>query len=372
MNNYSSYEEVVDSYKDFDFDEYFSKVTIEDVRKSIYKDNLSPKDLLNLLSPKAVEVLEEIAQRANKLTKQYFGGAVLLYTPLYLANYCVNLCAYCGYSAKNKIKRRKLTMEEIEVEAKAISSQGFKHILILTGESEYHNPTEYIVEATKILKKYFPSVSIEIYPMNEESYRKVVEAGVDGLTVYQEVYNKEIYKKVHIKGPKSNYSFRIDAPERGAKAGMRTLGIGALLGLEDFRKEAFFTGLHGDYLLKKYPEVDIAYSFPRIRPCVGGYDDILPLSDMDLVQAILAMRIFKPTASLNISTRESGELREHLIPLGVNKISAGVSTHVGGHSSDVEVGEEQFEISDGRSAVEIKNMLINKGYQPIFKDWETI
>lgn len=366
-----SFYKVIEKYKDFDFNNYFRNTTIQDVKKSIHKERLDSEDLLNLLSPKAMECLEEMAQRANELSIQYFGKVVNLYTPLYLANYCENHCAYCGYNVVNKIHRKKLTLEEVKLEGEAISKQGFKHLLILTGESKTKTPVSYIAECVKVLKPMFPYIGIEVYALTENEYKILVDAGVDGLTIYQETYNEEIYDKVHISGPKKDYIFRLDAPERGAKSGMRDIGLGALLGLSDFRVDAFFTALHGEYIAKKYREVNIAYALPRIRPHEGEFDDINKVNDKNFVQMLLAFKIFNPTASINISTRERPVFRENLIPLGANKISAGVSTNVGGHAIE-DVGEEQFVINDTRSAKEMKNVIKSLGYQTIFKDWERI
>ena len=366
-----SFYKIIEEYKDFDFNNYFKNVTIKDIKESINKENLDREDLLNLLSPKALELLEEMAQRANKLSIQYFGKTVNLYTPLYLGNYCENHCAYCGYNVVNKIHRKKLTLDEVRLEGEAISKEGFKHLLILTGESKVKTPVSYIADCVRVLKPMFPSIAIEIYALTEGEYKTLVDAGVDGLTIYQETYNEEVYDKVHISGPKKNYKFRLDAPERGAKVKMRDIGLGALLGLSDFRIDAFFTALHGYYIGKKYRGVNIAYALPRIRPHEGEFNDINKVNDKNFVQMLLAFKIFNPTASINISTRERPGFRENLIPLGANKISAGVSTNVGGHAIE-DVGEKQFEINDTRSAKEIKEIIKDLGYQAVFKDWERI
>ncbi|KMT23217.1 2-iminoacetate synthase ThiH [Clostridium cylindrosporum] len=366
-----SFYETIEMFKKFDFEDYFKKVTTEDVRKSINESNLSYEDLLNLLSPKAQELLEEMAQKSYDLTLNHFGRSVLLYTPMYLANYCVNKCAYCGYNAENNIHRKKLTLEEVASEGKHISKKGFKHILILTGESKYHTPISYIKDCVNVLKNMFPSIAIEVYAMTEEEYSELIDSGVDSLTIYQETYDEKVYDKVHISGPKKDFKFRLDAPERGAKSGMRNIGLGALLGLSDFRKDAFFTALHGEYISRKYRDVGISYALPRIRPCEGDFDDINEVNDRNFVQMLLAFKIFNPTADINISTRERKGFRDSLIPLGVRKLSAGVSTKVGGNTLE-DAGEEQFEIEDNRSAEEIKAMIKKLGYQPIFKDWERI
>ncbi|MCB2290927.1 2-iminoacetate synthase ThiH [Clostridium sp. CS001] len=357
--------------KNMDFDSFFNQIKDDDVLRILSKDKISNLDFLALLSPCAEKHIEQLAQKAQQLSLQHFGKAILLYTPLYLSNYCVNKCAYCSYNVENKIKRKTLTMQEIEEEAKAIAVSGLKHILVLTGESSKEAPVSYIIDAVKILKKYFDSISIEIYPLTTEEYIKVVEAGVDGLTVYQEVYNETIYDKVHIMGPKKDYKFRLDAPERACIAKIRSVNIGALLGLDDWRKEAFYSALHADYIQNKYPEMEISISTPRIRPHVGSFDDISFVEDKNLLQIILAFRIFLPYVGITLSTRETQSFRDNLIPLGITKMSAGVSTEVGGHSYS-NTGESQFEISDNRTVDEVKKAIISKNYQPIFKDWMAI
>jgi 2-iminoacetate synthase len=290
---------------------------------------------------------------------------------MYLSNYCVNKCAYCSYNIENKINRKTLTMEEIEEEAKAISSTGLRHILILTGESNKEAPVSYIIEAVQVLKKYFDSISIEIYPLSVEDYTKLVVAGVDGMTIYQEVYNEKIYDKIHLAGPKKNYRNRIEAPERVCQAKIRSVNVGALLGLDDWRKEAYFTGLHANFLQNNYPEMEVGVSVPRIRPHVGVFEDMSFVDDKNLLQIILAFRIFLPRIGIAVSTRERQSFRDNLIPLGITKMSAGVSTEVGGHTS-TDAGESQFEISDNRSVEEVKQAIIAKNYKPVFKDWMAI
>jgi 2-iminoacetate synthase len=364
MSFYDCYNE----HKNMNFDTFFKQIKDEDILGILSKDKISKQDFLALLSPVAEKHLEQLAQKAHKLSLQHFGKTILLYTPLYLSNYCVNKCAYCSYNVENKIKRKTLTMAEIEEEAKVISSSGLKHILVLTGESSREAPVSYIVDAVKILKKYFDSISIEIYPLTTEEYIKVIEAGVDGLTIYQEVYDESIYDKVHIKGPKKNYKFRLDAPERACIAKIRSVNIGALLGLDDWRKEAFYTALHADYLQNKYAEMEVSVSMPRIRPHVGSFNDVCFVEDKNLLQIILAFRIFLPYVGITLSTRETQSFRDNLIPLGITKMSAGVSTEVGGHSSSSS-GDSQFEISDNRTVNEVREAILAKAYQPIFKDW---
>ncbi|EYE88662.1 thiamine biosynthesis protein ThiH [Fervidicella metallireducens AeB] len=363
----SFYEEYL-RYSNFDFEGFFNSVTKEDVLKVLNKNKVGEMDFLRLLSPAAEKVLEIIAQRAHMLSVRHFGKTILLYTPLYISNYCVNRCAYCSFNLDNNIQRRQLTLEEIDAEANTIAKTGLRHILLLTGESKKETPISYIKDAINILKKYFESITIEIYPLTENEYKEIVESGADGLTIYQEVYDESVYDRVHIAGPKKNYKFRLDAPERGCKAKFKSISIGALLGLNNWRIEAFMSGLHGKYLQDRYTDVEIAMAIPRIRPHVGIFQDVYPVSDKDLVQVMLAYRIFLPYSGINVSTRERDEFRDKLIPLGVTKMSAGVSTEVGGHTSSNN-GNGQFEISDKRSVNQIKEAIIKMGYQPIFKDW---
>lgn len=358
-------------YKDFDFDKFFNEVTKEDVLKVVSKERLSELDFLTLLSPNAETQLEQTATKAKQLTLQHFGKVIFLFTPLYLANYCVNQCVYCGFNISNDIKRCKLTMQEVEKEAKAIAATGLKHIIILTGESQVYSPVSYIIDCVKILKKYFSSITIEIYPVEVSDYRDLIAAGVDGFTLFQEVYNEEMYKTVHLKGPKSNHRYRLDAPERACMSSMRTVNIGALLGLDDWRKEAFFTGLHANYLQNKYTDTEISVSLPRIRPSGTDFHQKCLVTDENIVQNMVAIRLFIPRCGITVSTRETVEFRNNLLGLGVTKMSAGSITEVGGHSGEAK-SKGQFEISDPRDVNEMSDMLYAKGYQPIFKDWDVI
>ncbi|MDO8525839.1 MAG: 2-iminoacetate synthase ThiH [Candidatus Omnitrophota bacterium] len=329
------------------------------------------KDLMALLSPDAEEHLEDMARQSRELTLRYFGKTIRLYTPIYISNYCENRCAYCGFNAGNKIARKRLSPEEVEREARAIAQTGLRHILLLTGESRAMSPISYIKDCLKVLNKYFSSVSVEIYALTEAEYAELVSEGVDGLTIHQETYDEETYRSVHPSGPKSDYKFRIEAPERGARAGMRNVNIGVLLGLGDWREEAFRLGLHAKYLQDEFPGVDIGVSLPRLKPHAGSFKAPHRVSDKAFVQMITALRIFLPRLGISISTREEASFRENLIPLGVTRISAGSSTYVGGHTAGPISGDNlpQFEISDKRSVAEIMNMLGQKGYQPVTKDW---
>lgn len=359
-------------YNTVPLDERFAAVTQEDVRRALTKTALGPEDFLALMSPVAAEFLEEMAQKASQLTLQHFGRTIQLFTPLYLSNYCANHCVYCGFNAKNDIPRTQLEPEQLEVEAKAIAATGLKHLLILTGEARTKASPEYLEACMEVLRRYFPSVSIEIYAMEQDEYARMVKAGVDGLTIYQETYDEELYATLHPRGPKKDFRYRLDAPERGCEAGMRVVNVGALLGLGDWRKDAMITAIHAAYLMDKYPNVDIAVSLPRMRPHAGEFQPTSIVEDRDMVQVMLALRIFLPRLGITVSTRESAEFRENILPLGVTKMSAGVSTKVGGHAVDDGESVGQFDISDERSVDEMCAALRKRGYQPVFKDWEPL
>jgi 2-iminoacetate synthase len=338
------------------------------VMRALNKEKLTEDDFVALLSPVADEFLEAMAQKAHDITLRYFGKTVQLFTPLYLSNFCVNGCVYCGFNTANEIPRGRLEFDEAEREAKAIAKTGLKHVLLLTGESSKESPVEYIAECVKRMRKYFESVSVEIYPLEKSDYHQLISAGCDGLTIFQEVYDETLYSRFHPRGPKRNYRYRLDAPERGCAASMRTVSIGALLGLGPWRCESFLTGLHAAWLQKHYPDVSIGLSLPRIRPHTGSFIPQHPVSDRELIQIMLAMRIFLPNVSITISTRERDWLRDNMVGIGMTRMSAGVSTGVGGRSAE-EKTTGQFDISDPRSVDEVCEMLTVKGYQPVLKDW---
>jgi len=349
------------------------KITPGHVRAILRKSNLTPWDFFVLLCEEAEPFLEPMAQKSRQLTIQNFGKVIFLYTPLYLANYCVNRCSYCGFNVKNPIKRHKLTLEEVEREARAISSTEMRHILILTGESRFHTPVSYIRDCVRVLRKYFTSIAIEIYPLEKEEYAELISEGVDGLTIYQEVYDEKIYDEVHIAGPKKDFRYRLEAPERACEAGMRAVNIGALLGLGDnWKREAFLTGIHAAYLQNKYMDAEIGVGLPRLRPHVGiPFRPRCRVTDKNLVQMLLALRLFLPRAGITITTRESEWLRNNLLPLGVTRMSAGSVTAVGGRA-DPEKTPGQFEIADERTVREVHEFLLQSGYQPVYKDWQAI
>ncbi|WP_422658898.1 2-iminoacetate synthase ThiH [Paenibacillus sp. EC2-1] len=369
-----SFYDIYTQVKEWPFERFTQAVSNKDVERVLGKDRLTNEDYLTLLSPAAEPYIEIMAQQAHERTVQHFGRIIQLYQPLYLSDYCVNTCKYCSFSIDNEFPRRKLTMLEVEQEARAIKAKGIKQIILLTGESRIHSSVQYLKDCVDVLKHHFASIAIEIQPLDVPDYQELVNAGIDGLTVYQEVYDEEIYKDIHVKGPKRNYRYRLDAPERGCQAGMRAVNIGALLGLSDWQKESFITGLHAAYLQNKYLGTEISVSFPRMRPHAGEYQPSVIVTDRNLVQAMLALRLYLPRAGITISTREEPRLRDHLIPLGVTKMSAASSTVVGGYynPSAEEPAQSQFEISDERSVADIKALLREKGYQPVIKDWQMV
>lgn len=367
-----SFYDVVETYESFDFKTYFDAVSDAQIEESLTKEKPNWRDLLNFLSPRAQNFLEPMARKARQLTIQYFGRTIQLYIPLYISNYCTNECVYCGFNRVNRIRRKKLTLEEIAAEAEAISKTEMKHILVLTGEAREVTPMDYIEAAIGIIKKRFASVSIEMFPMETDEYRRLKAAGVDGLTVYQEVYDREIYRKVHPAGKKADYRYRLDTPERGAQAGIRMINIAPLFGLGDQRREAFLAGLHAKYLDDNYLDTEISLSLPRMNAAEGGFTPTHPVDDKSFVQFILAYRLFLPRSGITVSTRESAALRDRLMFLGVTRMSAGSRTDVGGYTEPRACSTAQFEINDDRDVADIIQAIRDRGFQPVFKDWELI
>jgi len=366
-----SYYDILLKYKDLPFEKIFPGNTSQEVERAIHSSEQDAAQFAALLSSSAEEFLEPMAQKAHALTLQHFGRTIQLYTPMYLANFCENQCAYCGFNARNRMPRKVMSSEEVENEAAFIASTGIEHLLILTGDSRARSPIAYIKESLQILKKYFSSISAEIYALTQEEYADLTVAGIDGLTIYQETYDAVVYDRVHRAGPKKDYRFRLDAPERAARSGMRGVNIGALLGLSEWRKEAFLMGLHAKYLQDLFGEVEISASLPRLRPHAGDFKEVLEVTDRNITQILMALRIFLPRLGITLSTRESAGLRENFLPLGITRMSAGSTTEVGGHTlgNPKEMDSSQFKISDPRNVDEMKAMLVSKGYQPVLKDW---
>ena len=349
----------------------YNKYTAVDVRRALNHASRTVEDFAALLSPAAEPFLEEMAQLAQEETRKRFGNSICMFTPLYIANYCENYCIYCGFNCHNKIRRARLNPEEIEKEMQAIAKTGLEEVLLLTGESRKMSDVKYIGEACKIARKYFKMVGLEVYPMNSDEYEYLYKCGADFVTVFQETYNSDKYETLHLSGHKRIFPYRFNAQERALKGGMRGVGFAALLGLDDFRKDAFATGIHAYLLQRKYPHAEIAFSCPRLRPIINN-DKINPkdVHEPQLLQVMTAYRLFIPFASITISTRECERFRDNVIGLAATKISAGVSTGIGSHGDDVEdTGDSQFEISDGRSVEEVHAAIKEKGLQPVMNDY---
>ena len=358
-------------YGDLDWKTFFDLPGPEAVTRALGSRAPSAKQFARLLSRAASGKLEEMARRASADTLSNFGRTMQLYTPLYVSNYCDNGCVYCGFNSCNDMERKSLSIDDVLKEGEAISATGIEHILLLTGESRAKSPVSYIEDCVRVLKPLFSSISIEVYALAEDEYARLVDEGVDTLTIYQEVYDQKLYAGLHPSGPKSDFLFRRDAPERAARAGIRAINIGTLFGLDEWRKEVFLTGLHASYLQDKFPHVSIGVAVPRMRPHTGAGAAAFRVSDADVTQAVMALRIFLPGAAITLSTREDAAFRENLVGLGITRLSAGSRTTVGGYAAAVggAAAPEQFEISDRRTVAEIIDMLRRKGYQPVLKDW---
>jgi 2-iminoacetate synthase len=364
-----SFLSTIDQYAQFDFAGFSASVTPDRIAAILSRKQIDEQDYLSLLSPAAAMFLEPMAQKAADLTRRHFGNVVFIFTPLYISNYCDNVCAYCSFGRQHTIRRRHMEIDEIKNESERIAAMGIRHILVLTGESRHHAPPAYLEAAVTVLRERFSSIAVEVYPLTGKEYSGLIASGIDGLTIYQETYNRERYHTLHQGGPKNDYVFRLDAPERACRAGIRTVTVGALLGIADPLTDSFFAALHAAWLQKRFPGVEVSLSFPRMRPLVADFAQAAMVSDCQFVQMILAARLFLPAAGITVSTRESAIFRNNLLPLGVTRMSAGVSTAVGGRSSEGET--PQFEIADTRSVNELQRDLEERGFQPIMHDWNT-
>ena len=343
--------------------------TADNVEKSLRKTKCDLDDFINFISPAATNYLEEMAQKSHLLTKQRFGKTIQMYAPMYLSNECQNICTYCGFSLDNKIKRKTLTDCEIKEEVLVLKEAGFDHVLLVTGEANYTVNINYFLNAIELIQKQFATISVEVQPLSEQEYVALHNAGVHTVLVYQETYNEEVYKKYHPKGKKSNFDFRLETPDRIGKAGIHKIGLGVLLGLEYWRTDSFFNALHLNYLQTTYWQTKYSVSFPRLRPAEGMIEPNFVMDDKDLTQLICAYRIWNPDLEISISTRENEKFRDNIIPLGTTTMSAGSKTNPGGYSVDKK-SLEQFETNDDRSALEISTIIRQKGYEPVWKDWD--
>jgi 2-iminoacetate synthase len=348
--------------------EIVERATSADVERVLRARRLGLADFAVLLSDAAADRLEDMAQAAQSTTVRRFGRTVRLFAPLYLSNECVSTCTYCGFSAGNEIARRTLTSDEVLTEARELRARGFRHVLLVAGEHARIVSKDYLVECVRVLAPEIPSISVEVQVWDTETYRRLVDAGCEGLVVYQETYDRETYGAVHLKGKKRNYDWRLAALDRGAEAGMRRLGLGALLGLHaDWRLEALATATHARALMRRWWRCEVSASLPRLRPAAGGYQPAGPVSDRDLVQLLCALRLFLPDLGVSLSTREPPQLRDALLKLGVTQMSAGSHTEPGGYAEDSDA-EPQFEVSDTRSPADVAATLKAAGYDPVWMD----
>ena len=357
----------------------------------------SPADFATLISPTASQpqYLEAMARQAHDLTLQHFGRVIRFFAPLYVSNECINICKYCGFSRDNPILRVTLTVDQMATEARYLHEQGFRHILLVAGEHPHFVSENYLRDCVARLHTDWPSISLEVGPMETEQYVPIVQAGAEGLVVYQETYDRGVYDAMHVSGPKKDMPWRLDTLERGYAAGFKRLGIGALLGLAPWRNEAIALAAHAAHLLKKCWMAQLTISAPRLRPAAGEFEPLVNMGDRELVQFICALRLTFPEVGLVLSTRESAKLRDNLVPLGITMMSAGSHTEPGGYTgqgketlhvtkggrmvkpplpiieSEGEHATVQFEIADVRSPAEVATRLGQMGYEAVWKDWES-
>ena len=325
-------------------------------------------DLMALLSPAAGPYLEDMARLSHDLTQKRFGKTLQMYIPLYLSNKCSNNCLYCGFRNENRIRRITLTEDQILDEIKIIKSYGFDHVLLVTGESGKSAGIEYFEKVLKLIRPFFSHISMEVQPMNRDEYSRLTKLGLNTVLIYQETYGRN-YAEFHPGGMKSDFYYRLETPDRLGTAGVHKIGLGCLLGLDDWRTDSWFVGLHVNYLEKKYWKTKYSISFPRLRPATGTIEPRVIVSDRDLVQLICAYRIFNENLELSLSTREAEKFRNNAIKFGITSISAGSRTEPGGYSAKT-CELEQFEVNDNRSPEQIADMISKQGYEPVWKDWD--
>lgn len=346
--------------------------TAKDVRLALSKEHLDPRDFMALLSTAAAPFLEEMAQKAHLVTRRHFGNNITILTPIYFANYCDNYCIYCGFNSHNKIKRARLTDEELHRECKNIADTGIEEVIMLTGESPKMSDIKYIGNAVKIARQYFRVINMEIYPVNSEDYKYLHECGADYVTVFQETYNSDKYATLHLAGHKRIFPYRFYSQERAILGGMRGVGFAALLGLDDYQKDALATGMHAWLMQRKYPHAEISLSCPRLCPIINN-DKINPkdVDERKLTQIICAYRLFMPYACIVVSSRESARYRNAIMKIAATKVSASVCVGIGGHleNDGSEMGDEQFEITDGRSFDQMYSDIKSMGLQPVTSEY---
>lgn len=369
-----------------------TSATDSDVNRTLSKRSLNLEDFAVLLSDSATRKLESLCQTSSRITQQRFGKVVRLFAPLYVSNECINNCQYCGFSRDNNILRLTLSIDDVVKEAKDLYQKGFRNILLVAGEHPKYVSNGYMNECIQAIREFIPTIGLEIGPMESEDYQPLVREGAEGLVVYQETYDKKVYSEMHTAGPKKNFDWRLETPERAYQSGFRRIGIGALFGLAEWRYEAIALASHAHYLINKCWKSSFTVSFPRLRPCAGEFQPLTQLSDRHLVQLVAAFRLFIPDLGIVLSTRESAALRDGLLPLGITHASAGSHTEPGGYtgagkedlhqtlrgrrveadldSSKNESATGQFDISDGRSPSQVASFLQSIGYEPVWKDWD--
>lgn len=361
-------DQVVAIHDSFNNDDFTEK----DVRLALSKEHLDPRDFMALLSTAAAPFLEEMAQKAHLVTRRHFGNNITILTPIYFANYCDNYCIYCGFNSHNKIKRARLTDEELHRECKNIADTGIEEVIMLTGESPKMSDIKYIGNAVKIARQYFRVINMEIYPVNSEDYKYLHECGADYVTVFQETYNSDKYATLHLAGHKRIFPYRFYSQERAILGGMRGVGFAALLGLDDYQKDALATGMHAWLMQRKYPHAEISLSCPRLCPIINN-DKINPkdVDERKLTQIICAYRLFMPYANIVVSSRESARYRNAIMKIAATKVSASVCVGIGGHleNDGSEMGDEQFEITDGRSFDQMYSDIKSMGLQPLTSEY---
>jgi 2-iminoacetate synthase len=367
----TSFRNIFESYSsDLVKESIYSKTT-SDVEHALNTSRRTLEDFKALISPAAAAYLEPMAQLSQQLTQKRFGKVIQLFIPLYLSNECTNICTYCGFSLDNKVRRKTLTEAEILQEVSVIKSLGYEHVLLVTGEANQTVHVAYFKKVLELVRPHFAQVSMEVQPLDTNEYGELIPLGLTSVLVYQETYHQEDYKKHHLKGKKSNFNYRLETPDRLGQAGIHKIGLGVLIGLEDWRTDSFFTALHLNYLEKTYWQTRYSLSFPRLRPFSGGLEPKVEMNDRELVQLICAYRLFNEEVEISLSTRESEKFRNHCVQLGITSISAGSKTNPGGYAVEQE-SLEQFEISDERSPEMIAEMIRSKGYEPVWKDWDKV
>ncbi|ATI46754.1 2-iminoacetate synthase ThiH [Vibrio parahaemolyticus] len=367
-----------DRFQQLDWDDISMSIyakTEQDVERALAKPKRDLEDFKALISPAAEPYLEQMAKLSYSLTRKRFGNTMSLYIPLYLSNLCANACTYCGFSMENRIKRRTLNRDEVEAEIDAIKRMKFDSVLLVTGEHETKVGMKYFREMVPIIKQRFNYLAMEVQPLDQDEYAELKTLGLDAVMVYQETYHPQTYAQHHLRGNKMDFQYRLETPDRLAKAGIDKIGIGALIGLEEWRTDCFFAAAHLDYLERTYWQSRYSISFPRLRPCAGnapasGLQPKSVMTDKQLVQLICAYRLFNPEVELSLSTRESPQFRDNVLPLGITSMSAASKTQPGGYATE-EVELEQFEISDERSAASVEDMIRAKGFDPVWRDWHS-